>query len=56
MNLQKFTEKAQEAVLTARQIAEDNNNSQIEPLHLLFALVQQNGCSPPRLLVGRKRR
>ncbi|HVG01070.1 MAG TPA: Clp protease N-terminal domain-containing protein, partial [Chloroflexia bacterium] len=41
MNLQKLTEKAQEAVLTARQIAEDNSNSQIEPLHLLLALVQQ---------------
>ncbi len=41
MNLQKYTEKAQEAVLSARQIAEENNNSQIEPVHLLLALLQQ---------------
>ncbi len=50
MNLQKFTEKAQEAVLTARQIAEDNSNSQIEPLHLLLALVEQREGVVPGVL------
>ncbi|MDQ5826154.1 MAG: AAA family ATPase, partial [Chloroflexota bacterium] len=50
MNLQKFTEKAQEAVLTARQIAEDNSHSQIEPLHLLLALVQQREGVVPGVL------
>ncbi|HEX8219646.1 MAG TPA: ATP-dependent chaperone ClpB [Chloroflexia bacterium] len=50
MNLQKFTEKAQEAVLTARHIAEENNNSQIEPLHLLLALVQQKDGVVPGVL------
>ena len=50
MNLQKFTEKAQEAVLTARQFAEDNSHSQVEPLHLLLALVQQREGVVPGVL------
>ncbi|MGA7733655.1 MAG: ATP-dependent chaperone ClpB [Chloroflexia bacterium] len=50
MNLQKYTEKAQEAVLTARQIAEDNNHNQIEPIHLLAALAEQPEGVVPQLL------
>ncbi|HEV3214192.1 MAG TPA: ATP-dependent chaperone ClpB [Vicinamibacterales bacterium] len=41
MNINKFTEKAQEAVLTAQQLAEQMSHSQIEPEHLLLALVEQ---------------
>src|ERR671935_357855 len=50
MNLQKYTEKAQEAVLNARQIAEEANNSQIEPAHLLLALVEQPEGVVPQVL------
>ncbi|MEO8286444.1 MAG: ATP-dependent chaperone ClpB [Chloroflexota bacterium] len=50
MNLQKYTEKAQEAVLTARQMAEEANNSQIEPLHLVAALIEQPEGVVPQLL------
>src|SRR5262245_5000423 len=41
MNLNKFTEKAQEAVLTAQQLAEQMNHAQMEPEHLMLALVEQ---------------
>jgi ATP-dependent Clp protease ATP-binding subunit ClpB len=50
MNLQKYTEKAQEAVLNARQLAEQANNSQIEPAHLLLALVEQPEGVVPQVL------
>jgi ATP-dependent Clp protease ATP-binding subunit ClpB len=42
MNINKFTEKAQEAVLTAQTLSEQLNHAQIEPEHLLLALVEQS--------------
>ncbi len=42
MNLERYTQKAQEAILFAQQIAQDNHNSAIEPIHLLLALVNQS--------------
>ena len=46
----KFTVKAQEAVGTAEAAAGNFSNQQIEPLHLLFALVEQkDGIVPPVL-------
>jgi len=50
MNLQKYTEKAQEAVLTARQMAEEDSNNQIEPVHLLAALIEQPEGVVPQVL------
>ncbi len=41
MNLNKFTEKAQEAVLAAPQLAGELNHAQVEPEHLLVALLEQ---------------
>jgi ATP-dependent Clp protease ATP-binding subunit ClpB len=47
MNLNKFTEKAQEAVMAAPQLASELSHPQIEPEHLLVALIeQQNGVVP----------
>jgi len=47
MNLDKFTQKAQEAVYAARQSAIDMNHQVIEPAHLLHALLnQQDGVIP----------
>lgn len=44
MNEQKFTQKSMEAISEAQRLAGDNGNSQIEPEHLLYALlVQENG-------------
>jgi ATP-dependent Clp protease ATP-binding subunit ClpB len=50
MNLQKYTEKAQEAVLSARQIAEEATHNQFEPTHLLLALVEQPEGVVPQIL------
>ena len=46
----KLTLKAQEAVQSAQEIAARHDNQQVEPLHLLGALVaQQDGIVPPIL-------
>ncbi len=50
MNLNKFTEKAQEAVFGAQQLAESLNHPQIEPEHLLVTLIEQEGGVVPALL------
>ena len=50
MNLNKFTEKAQEAMVGAQQLAESLNHPQIEPEHLLVTLVEQDDGVVPALL------
>ncbi len=50
MNIKKYTEKAQEAVLQARQMAEEASNNQIEPAHLLTALVEQPEGVVPQII------
>jgi ATP-dependent Clp protease ATP-binding subunit ClpB len=50
MNLNKFTEKAQEAVITAPQLASELNHSQVEPEHLLVTLAEQEGGVVPSVL------
>jgi ATP-dependent Clp protease ATP-binding subunit ClpB len=50
MNINKYTEKAQEAVLTAQQLAEKASHAQIEPEHLLVALVEQRDGVVPGIL------
>ena len=41
MRLDKLTIKAQEAIQAAQGIAEQNSHQQIEPEHILLALIQQ---------------
>jgi ATP-dependent Clp protease ATP-binding subunit ClpB len=50
MNLNKLTEKAREALLGAKGLAEQANHSQIEPEHLLTALVEQPDGVVPEVL------
>ncbi len=50
MNLNKFTEKAQEAVLAAQQLAQEHSHSQIESEHLLLALVRQEDGVVPQVI------
>ncbi|VAW36842.1 ClpB protein [hydrothermal vent metagenome] len=50
MRLDKFTQKAQEAVLEAQQLAQAHNHPAIEPEHLLLALTTQEGGVVPSLL------
>ncbi len=47
MNLEKFTQKAQEAILQAQQLAGELNHQAIEPAHLLLSLlIQPDGVVP----------
>ncbi|MEO7157869.1 MAG: ATP-dependent chaperone ClpB, partial [Vicinamibacterales bacterium] len=50
MNLNKFTEKAQEAVVAAPQLASEMNHSQVNPEHLLVTLAEQQGGVVPSVL------
>ena len=50
MNTQKFTQKSLEAISTAQSMAVENGNMQVEPEHLLYALIDQDGGLIPRLL------
>ena len=49
-NINRFTEKSQEAIIRAQQIAEELNHSQVEPEHLFAALLQQEEGIVPQLL------
>ena len=50
MNINKYTEKAREAVASAIELARQANNPQVEPEHLLVALVEQRDGIVPELL------
>jgi ATP-dependent Clp protease ATP-binding subunit ClpB len=50
MNLNKFTEKAQEAILEAQGLATQYNHSQIDPEHLLLSLLQQADGVVPQIV------
>ena len=45
-----FTHKAQEAIISAQNIAQEKNQQQIDALHLLFALLSQEGSVVLNLL------
>ena len=50
MNLNKFTEKAQEAVVTAQSLATEFNHAEVTPEHLLVALAEQQDGIVPSVL------
>ncbi len=50
MRFDKFTQKAQAAVLEAQSLAEEYNHPAIEPEHLLAALLTQEGGVAPALI------
>ena len=50
MNINKYTEKAQEAVLGSQQIAEQSSHALVEPEHLLVTLVEQREGIVPEVL------
>jgi ATP-dependent Clp protease ATP-binding subunit ClpB len=50
LNLNKFTEKAQEAILEAQGLATQYNHSQIDPEHLLLSLLQQTDGVVPQIV------
>lgn len=50
MDLNKYTEKAQEAILNAQRLAQEYSHTQIEVEHLALSLVQQESGVVPQLL------
>jgi ATP-dependent Clp protease ATP-binding subunit ClpB len=50
MDMNKLTEKAQEAIAAAQRLAESRHNTQLEPEHLLVALVDQEAGVVPAIL------
>jgi ATP-dependent Clp protease ATP-binding subunit ClpB len=50
MNLNKFTEKAQEAVAAAQHLTEALNHAEVTPEHLLVTLAEQPGGIVPSVL------
>ena len=50
MNFNQYTQKSLEAVQLAQTIARDNHHQQMEQIHLLCALLRQDGGLTPQLL------
>lgn len=50
MNANKFTQKSMEAIQLAHSISQKNDNQQIEQVHMLCALLQQENGLIPQLL------
>ncbi|HEY3078600.1 MAG TPA: ATP-dependent chaperone ClpB [Chloroflexota bacterium] len=48
--MNKLTEKAQEAIAAAQRLAEQRQHTQVEPEHLLLALLEQEGGVVPTVL------
>src|SRR5215510_5358316 len=49
-NTNRFTEKSVEAINASQNLAERNGNSQVEPEHLLLALLEQGDGVVPQVL------
>ncbi len=49
-NINRFTQKSQEALMAAQALAERNKNHQVEPEHLLIALLEQGDGVVPQVL------
>jgi ATP-dependent Clp protease ATP-binding subunit ClpB len=50
MNINKYTEKAQEAILGAQQLAEREGHPELQPEHLLLTLVEQREGIVPAIV------
>ena len=50
MDLNRYTQRAQEAVLGAQTLAGDYSHAQIEPEHLLLALLRQSDGIVPQVV------
>ncbi len=51
MDLNRYTEKAQEAILRAQRLTTEHGHPQIEPQHLLLALLEQREGIVPQVLL-----
>ena len=49
-DINRFTQKSQEAIIEAQNLAQDNGHSQVEPEHLFKALLTQQGGIVPQIM------
>jgi len=52
INLERFTQRAQEALMEAQKLVIDNNQQELDTVHLHLALVAQEDGLIPRMLKG----
>ena len=50
MNLEKYTQKSQSAILDAQRLAEELNHQAIEPAHILVSLIRQDEGVVPAII------
>src|SRR5438874_1972526 len=50
VNINRLTEKAREALISAQELAEGDNHNEVAPEHLLASLLQQDGGVIPELV------
>ncbi len=50
MDLNQYTQKAQQAILAAQDLAQEHNHGQIEAAHLLLALLRQSDGIAPQVI------
>src|SRR3954447_20545939 len=50
MNINKYTEKAQEAIVAAQQLADREGHPEITPEHLLLTLIEQREGIVPEIV------
>ena len=50
MDLNRYTDKAQQAIFSAQSLTEQASHSQVEPMHLLAALLTQDGGVVPQVI------
>jgi ATP-dependent Clp protease ATP-binding subunit ClpB len=50
MNLDKYTQKSQEAIMAAQRLAQDHGHQAIDPIHLLLALLRQDQGVVPAIV------
>ena len=50
MDLNRYTQKAQQAILAGQNLAEESSHSQVEPEHLLLALLRQSDGVVPQVI------
>ena len=50
MNLEKYTKKSQEAIISAQHLAQEKNHQSIDPIHILIALLRQDQGVVPAII------
>ena len=53
MNIEKLTNRSREALLSAQSIAQENGNPELNTLHLLKAMLDQDDILASSLLIRR---